>query len=417
MSREAPRMRRGSAGLAAAATAALALVLALATTDAAAAAVAPPAAGVEPAAALDGGPGWSAAQMQHAEGLAPPAAAATEAAPLSGIAARVRFGSKRLANAGGYPNRVHGRLFGRFPGLGPYSCSATVITSRSRSLIATAGHCLFDAGLTNRFAANVVFVPGYRAGEAPYGAWRATHGVTTGQWARRASLDHDVAFLRLARREGRGVEQVVGSRGIGFGQPRKGRLLTYGYPVTPARKFDGEQLIRCNSRQVRDPIRHSPTPSIGTGCDMRQGASGGGMVAQSAFVVSNVSHGHPGARDIVLGPYYGKAVKRTYRTDRRGAFPSIRPIRCGGRLATIVGTDRDDTIRGSKRNDVIATLGGNDKIRSKGGNDLICAGPGNDRIFAGPGRDRILAGPGRDRCDGGGGRDRARGCERSRRIP
>jgi hypothetical protein len=374
---------------------------------------------VAPAAATPierGTSGWSAARMQRAEGLSPPADPAGSE-PLAALAARIPFSSKRLDNTRGYPNRVHGRIFGRFPGLGDYSCSGTVITSRSRSLVATAGHCLFDAGLTNRFAAEIVFVPGYRSGEAPYEAWRATHGATTPQWVRAASLDHDVAFLRLQRRRGLGVEQVVGSRGIGFGQPRKGRLLTYGYPVTPRKRFDGEALIRCSSRYGRDPIRHSRTRSVATGCDMRQGASGGAIVAQSAFAVSNVSHGHSGSRNVVFGPPYGKAVKRMYRLDRRGAFPSAGPIRCGGRPATIVGTDRGESIRGSKRDDVIATLGGNDRIRSKGGNDVICAGPGNDRIVAGSGRDRIRGGPGIDRCDGGGGRDRARGCERSRRVP
>lgn len=142
--------------------------------------------------------------------------------------------------------------------------------------------------------------------------------------------------------------------------------------------------------------------------------------------------------------------------------------RCGGKVATIVGTAGKDRLRGTRRADVIVGLGGGDTITGGGGKDVVCGGPGNDRIAGGagadriaggrgndrlsgnagndslkgergndrlaggagndrlsggPGRDRLTGGPGRDRltgnagrdtCVGGPGRDRARGCERSR---
>jgi hypothetical protein len=64
-------------------------------------------------------------------------------------------------------------------------------------------------------------------------------------------------------------------------------------------------------------------------------------------------------------------------------------IRCMGRRATIVGTDRDDELRGTRRSDVIAALGGDDEVHSGGGDDLICGGLGRDRIDGGPGQDRV----------------------------
>lgn len=92
---------------------------------------------------------------------------------------------------------------------------------------------------------------------------------------------------------------------------------------------------------------------------------------------------------------------------------------CGGRTATIVGTDRSETLRGTNRADVIDARGGDDRILGRGGNDIICGGNGNDtlsgadgkdRLYGGAGRDVLDGGPGRDACDGGPGRDRERSC-------
>lgn len=158
----------------------------------------------------------------------------------------------------------------------------------------------------------------------------------------------------------------------------------------------------------------------------------------------------------------------------------IRPPKCGGRSATIVGTSGKDNLVGTAGKDVIVAGRGNDRVRAGRGNDIVCAGSGKDRVFAGrgndrvgggsgndsiagesgkdrlsgdsgndrvsggsgndsvsggsgndkvsgdsgrdivsggSGKDRLSGGSGRDRCSGGSGRDRARRCERSSRIP
>ena len=125
--------------------------------------------------------------------------------------------------------------------------------------------------------------------------------------------------------------------------------------------------------------------------------------------------------------------------------------RCGGKKATIVGTNKPNKLKGTRRADVIVALRGNDKIDGKGGNDTICAGDGNDtvkgsngndrlygqkgtdkldggsgndrlagdagkdKLVGGPGKDRLTGGSGRDSCSGGAGKDRA-ACERRRGI-
>lgn len=101
----------------------------------------------------------------------------------------------------------------------------------------------------------------------------------------------------------------------------------------------------------------------------------------------------------------------------RSAIQSIgtdrpRPRRCGGRVATVLGTGHGDLLRGSIGPDVIWAGGGVDRVKARAGRDLICTGKGADRIRAGAGADRIWAGTGRDRCLGGRGRDHLHGCER-----
>lgn len=59
---------------------------------------------------------------------------------------------------------------------------------------------------------------------------------------------------------------------------------------------------------------------------------------------------------------------------------------CGGRLATLIGTARNDKLRGTNKADVIVGLGGNDKIQGLGGNDIICGNGGRDTIIGGKGK-------------------------------
>jgi V8-like Glu-specific endopeptidase len=330
------------------------------------------------------------------------------------LAAMARaFSAKRIAATKRWPNRVHGRLFFSAGGT-DFTCSATVISSGRGNLVNTAGHCVYDHD-SGGFVSGVVFVPGYRNGKSPFGVWRATHAVTTGEWTALASIDHDVAMLRFGDRDGRSLQEVVGSRGIGFKQPLNGRLRAYGYPASPARKYDGEDLVRCTSRAKRDRVHGG---SIGIGCDMGFGASGGGWVAQNSFVVAATSHGHGSAQSIkrIYGPRFRAPARKLYTFSGPG-YPSVGPVRCGDKLATSGGSDRGERIVGSKRRDVIATLGGDDVVRSTGGKDLICGGDGDDRLEGGPGRDRLLGGNDEDVCDGGLDRDRATDCERTRRVP
>jgi hypothetical protein len=106
--------------------------------------------------------------------------------------------------------------------------------------------------------------------------------------------------------------------------------------------------------------------------------------------------------------------------------PPPTTVTCGGRIATIVGTDGPDNLRGTSGDDVIHGLGGNDRIEGGRGADIICGGDGDDQIYGKKGADKIYGeggndtirgGNGNDECDGGPGIDTAEGCERKSNIP
>ena len=92
-----------------------------------------------------------------------------------------------------------------------------------------------------------------------------------------------------------------------------------------------------------------------------------------------------------------------------GAGGGAADARCGGRLATIVGTAAAETFKGSRGVDVIVGAGAADRIRASRGNDVVCGRAGADKILGGGGRDRLRGGNGKDLLRGGPGKDRCRG--------
>ncbi|WP_239085316.1 peptidase [Streptomyces halstedii] len=100
-----------------------------------------------------------------------------------------------------------GRLYFTIPGKGDYICSGNVVTAANRSVVATARHCGFGDGGTNyRFA------PGYNKGNTPNGWW----GWRSAGWLTGGGQENDSAFLVLDAPNGRRVQDVVGSTGLGF---------------------------------------------------------------------------------------------------------------------------------------------------------------------------------------------------------
>jgi hypothetical protein len=138
---------------------------------------------------------------------------------------------------------------------------------------------------------------------------------------------------------------------------------------------------------------------------------------------------NPGAAnpvDLEVGPqgdlFYADLDGGTIRRISHIAAPRRR---CGGRVATVIGTKGRDKLRGTRAADVMVALGGRDDVRGRGGADVVCGGGGPDRLAGGGGADRLLGGGGRDRlaggagtdrCLGGSGADRGKACEKGKSL-
>ena len=92
-----------------------------------------------------------------------------------------------------------------------------------------------------------------------------------------------------------------------------------------------------------------------------------------------------------------------------GGGGKSKAYRCGGKRATIVGTNKRNRLRGTRRADVIVGLGGNDSVSGLGGNDVVCGGSGNDKISGGSGKDKLYGDCGQGQLSGGSGNDRESG--------
>ncbi|MFF8994173.1 trypsin-like serine peptidase [Streptomyces sp. NPDC014983] len=119
---------------------------------------------------------------------------------------------------------------------GGHFCTASVVHSPRGDLIATAAHCMNGAD-------DLVFVPGYRDGRAPYGVWKVTRRFLPADWARDQDEDSDVALATVADLDGRSVERVVGGNPFVTGATTGATAVTLtGYP-------DSRELpIRCTNK-------------------------------------------------------------------------------------------------------------------------------------------------------------------------
>jgi len=197
----------------------------------------------------------------------------------------------------------------------PYVCSATAISSANESVVWTAGHCVSTGGRGATFHTNWMFVPAYDHGSAPYGKWAARMLYTTQQWASSGSFRYDFGAVVVAPLpSGETLNYAVGGQGITFNAAPNQRFLELGYPQAPP--FDGQSLYYCDTAAavLSDPDRVYGPQTIGVGCDMTGGASGGGWLigfdgvggyvdsVNSYKIVAPASLAQPLA---MYGPYQG----------------------------------------------------------------------------------------------------------------
>jgi V8-like Glu-specific endopeptidase len=101
-----------------------------------------------------------------------------------------------------------GALFVR-AGSTDHFCTASVVASPAENLLITAAHCI-NGGNGSGYEQDIVFIPGYRDGDAPLGIWTTKRLLVAPQWAKSADPNLDVGFVTLQSHDGQNIQQVLG---------------------------------------------------------------------------------------------------------------------------------------------------------------------------------------------------------------
>ena len=211
------------------------------------------------------------------------------------------YGTYEVADPQAFPNRMTGRVFGRDAG-GDYSCSATVVHSKIKTMLFTAAHCVRTRRLG--WARKFVFIPAYERGRAPFGRWQWRAFYLPRGWS---GFTHDYAAVKLARIRGRSVEGRVGAARLAPGAGRSHDYRALGYPLN---FYNGSRMIGCFSPYATtDSSVGRPRPT-GIECEMTGGASGGGWLIGGTRLASVTSYGLTGQPGVLYGSYLtGRAAK------------------------------------------------------------------------------------------------------------
>lgn len=241
---------------------------------------------------------------------------------LGGGEARGNGPAKKVANPQRKPARTNGKVFFTLNGLN-FVCSGTAVRAKTKSLVTSAGHCVYGNG---QYASRWMFVPAKDGNREPFGRWTATKLKTTPQWEAREDIRYDVGMATVAKRNnGKKLQQVVGARGIAFNREGNQDFRAFGYPAED--EFDGQTLYVCKSRQNgSDRENGRPRPNR-IKCDMTGGSSGGGWIVGRGKVNSVVSYGYECVVILfpcenpemgnLFGPYFGNEIKQLYRSQKR----------------------------------------------------------------------------------------------------
>lgn len=218
------------------------------------------------------------------------------------------------------PFRLNGKLLITFKGGQQGSCSGTLVESDNQSLVVTAGHCIYDHQNGLGFASKMVFIPGFNAGQAPYGEWPVQFSASFSEWISGQNFNFDIAFLSLFRSpKNVPLQAQIGARGINFNytvQPGA-QFGLLGYPA--AAPYDGNRLLACDSSN-QGSIAAGPSgpPNMQAPCDFTPGSSGGGWMigGQGGGAVGSVTSTRAPNGQFIDGPYFGNEALALYKQEQ-----------------------------------------------------------------------------------------------------
>jgi V8-like Glu-specific endopeptidase len=237
--------------------------------------------------------------------------------------------ARRLGGDGRQP-AGGARRFAGFPAVGAlftvadgqlvhHFCTGSVVDSPAADLVITAAHCVGRLS-----PGQVAFVPGYRDGAEPYGAWTVSAIYTDTRWRASASPNHDVAFLVVHRNaSGREIQQVTGGQRLGTGWRARVAVHVVGYPDR------ADSAIICRRHTHAFGRRQLKVVCGG----FTDGTSGGPFLAKlntttGEGTVIGVIGGYEQGGELAWVSYsarFGRAVRALYRAASNQAAPASQP--------------------------------------------------------------------------------------------
>ena len=222
-------------------------------------------------------------------------------------------GTRVPARAVGLRASVHagvrvGALF-EHDASGNHFCTASVVASPGRDLLITAAHCI-NGGKGGGYRQDIVFIPGYRDGQAPSGIWTPARLVVAPQWMNSSDPDFDVGFVVLKPDDGKNVEDVLGADHLGVDPGYRNQVRVTGYPAS------ADAPITCTgwtSRQSPSQLRFE--------CDGFTGGTSGspwvtdvGPQTGTGTIVGVIGGYQEGGSTAAISysPYLGEQVEQLY---------------------------------------------------------------------------------------------------------
>lgn len=213
-----------------------------------------------------------------------------------------------------FPYRAVGRLFMKTD-QGWGACTAASIGNNA---IWTAGHCIHDGGNgSDGWVDEVIFVPAYKDGNAPFGQWQGKYKITRGAWYNNGSLCEDMGAVVLQEKDGRQLQEVVGNLGFAWHWGRVKQWHAMGYPARDP--FDGSKMIETDASYAYNGSLSCSPQTVAIGSNQTKGCSGGPWIWR--FGGGTYVYGHNsyrwGSRDEeIKSPYFGSAAKSLFQATR-----------------------------------------------------------------------------------------------------
>jgi hypothetical protein len=217
-----------------------------------------------------------------------------------------------------------------------FVCSGSVGTESvsGRSVVVSAGHCVFDE-TNGQFATNWMFIPNYDAAPAPldtqgsfcaqtqWGCWTAEslvvhEGYATAGGFNDQAVQYDWGFAVMGNggHSNTQLDATVGSQPLSFSSVSTGTTVSaFGYPA--AGKYKGNDLVYCQGPVGTDQFTDDKT--YGVACDMTGGSSGGPWFAPfdngtgTGSQMSVNSYGYSGVKSM-FGPMFNSNTQDTWNT-------------------------------------------------------------------------------------------------------